>query len=278
MKDYRVIIGAPIFNASPYIKPIFDNINKLVEEFKDVRVVLVESNSWDNTNETIESFRDYLNCPLELHCITNRNQVQSEASPTFQIRTARIANARNYLMDIVEEDYSDYDYLFSMDFNYSNADPIDLDAVRSNFELKKDWNVVTANQAGIYYDLWALRHKTWLPFNCFGKIWDDLQWMPYLERRALILGTRKIVISPDTPPILTDSSWGGAGIIKIKAIKGARYSWVDEDAYADCEHPSFMKQIGKVYINPKFINWRTGPEQPDDPKIEWSLSPVMGRE
>jgi len=272
MKDARVVIAASVSKVAGNIQPMFDNINKLVDEFKEVRVILVESDSHDGTYQMIESMRDYLKCPLELYNVDGMTDPEHN-----DIRTARLATARNYYLDKVEESYGDYDYLYCMDFNYSNLDPIDLDAVRSNFELQEDWNVVTANQAGIYYDLWALRHKDWMPFNCWGEIWDRLSWMPEQERRNIILCTRKIVIPPETPPILTDSSWGGSAIIKIEAIKGARHTWFDEDGWVDVEIASLMKQIGKVYINPRFINWRTGPEQPDNPEIECSVSPIVGK-
>lgn len=260
MKDARVVIAAPISNVADNIKPVFDNINKLVDEFKEVRVILVESNSWDNTYFVAEELRDYLKCPLELHCISHNGNMEPNVNhntPPPAERTARLALARNFYVSRIIESYSDYDYMYCMDFNYSNLEPIRLDGVRSNFEVDVDWNVLTANQGKGYYDFWALRHPYWCPFNIFGEMWDSTSgWMSLVDQQKLQIEGKRIDILNDADPVPVDSAFGGSAIYKIPAIidKNPIHYWLDEKGYPEVEHVSFMKTIGKVFINPKFIN------------------------
>ena len=258
MKDARVVIAAPISNVADNIKPVFDNINKLVDEFKEVRVILVESNSQDNTYFVAEGLKDYLKCPLELHCISDNMDPNVNHQIThWHLRTARLAMARNFYVSRIIESYSDYDYMYCMDFNYSNIEPIRLDGVRSNFEVDVDWNVLTANQEKGYYDLWALRHPYWCPHNIYGEIWNQIDgWMSVEDQMKLVMDGKRINILNDADPVPVDSAFGGSAIYKIPAIidKNPIHYWLDEKGHREVEHISFMKGIGKVFINPKFIN------------------------
>ena len=111
------------------------------------------------------------------------------------------------------------------------------------------WDMMSANQKGFYYDLWALRNKD-LDYDC---------WYEY----GLIEGRLKcpeIHIKYPSPgaPIEVDSAFGGGAIYNLSSIpEECQYNGF-ENGREKCEHVDFnlciKKYGGKLYINPNFLN------------------------
>jgi|688.fasta_scaffold00081_87 hypothetical protein len=245
----KVVVCAAVRNIQDTIKPVFDNINRLSGIFEDVRCILVESDSYDNTLASIKHYKPYLNCTLDVYSFGNMERVVPN-------RMQRICRARNYYLDIVQQEYSDYDYLLVIDFNETNIEPYDLDLIKSNFELSVDWDMVCANQELLYYDLYALRHQEWMPFNCWNAIGNRPSFMSYETAHNIYVKSRFLNIKKTHPPIKVMSAFGGSAFIKISSIGQARHRAVDDGNEEECEWVSFCKALQNVYINPMFINMR----------------------
>lgn len=244
-----IVVAAAIRNISSIIEPIFQNIRVLTTLFDKVKCVLIESDSYDDTVSAIQKHKHILNCGVSLYSFgSSINQMPN--------RMQRICKARNIYLDIIEKDYKDFDYLYVMDFNDSNLEPYDKEGIISNFNLAVDWNMVCANQEKMYYDLYALRHDVWMPSNCWNAIGNRPSFMSYEDAHNIFVKSRFLKIDKFHDPIKVNSAFGGSAFIKIKSINGARHEALDEKGEEECEWVSFCKQIGNVYINPKFINMR----------------------
>jgi len=239
-------VGGPAYE---YAEQIIENINRLVEWFDDVECVFLESNSNDERAFSIidSHARTKLKCKYQLH------DVSGVAHGTAKVE--RLAIARNMIMDIVKRDYGDWDYIFMVDWNPANIQPYSKESILSNFETDIDWNVMGANQRGYYYDLWAVRHPYWVPYNIWGML-DPINRPSFISYNDAFrfVECRQITIPEDHPPIPVISAFGGAAFIRISAIGDSRYSHIEDNGYLDVEHVQFNKSIGKVFINPKFIN------------------------
>ena len=131
------------------------------------------------------------------------------------------------------------------------------DAFLSSFEYK-DWAVMTANQSQEYYDKWALRtYDDWMPFDlwyCYNHEGKGAEYC--LDRGAKNVPKNK-------EPILVKSAFGGLGIYKTKYLESVKYrgngSNEDVVSFDICEHVPLNNEIskkgGKIYINPKMINY-----------------------
>lgn len=248
MISKKLIIAATICNNEQIVKDIFLNIKKLGDLFLETRLIIIESNSYDNTVKVIQENKSLLgNIKLTFYSLGNLN---------YETRMEKISKSRNFYLDIVEEKFSDYDYLYVLDFNETNVEPYNIASLLSNFEIKEDWSMVCANQEQIYYDLYALRHNKWMPFNCWGMIGKRPEFMSEQAAKNIYLKSRFINLPKNLPPIKVTSAFGGSAFIKINKIKGARHSAYDENNEIDCEWVPFCKQLGDVYINPRFINMK----------------------
>lgn len=251
--DSTLIIVGALCNSSKEIPLVFKNIEKISKLFLKTRCILIESDSTDNTLEVLrETKNKYTNIPVEVYTFGNLKQ------KIFH-RTGRIAAARNFYLDIVEDKYLDYDYLLVLDFNESNTDELSIDGVISNFKYK-DWDMICANQEQIYYDLWALRHPTWMPFDCWD--WNNVpSFMNREQVHNIYVKSRFVHIDKTHNLIAVESAFGGSAFIKIQSLQRARHLSVDKDGKETCEWVSFCKNLNnknpKIYINPAFINQTT---------------------
>ena len=248
--DKSVIIAGSICNASKEIPLVFKNIERLSKLFTKVKCILVESDSIDNTIEVLKHTKDtYTDIDIEVFSF-------GSLSSKIPYRTGRIATARNFYLDRVESDYLDYDYLLVLVFNESNTDELDLGGVISNFKYS-NWDMICANQEQIYYDLWALRHPIWMPFDC----WDWHSAPEFMNRDQIYniyVRSRFIHIDKTQNLIKVQSAFGGSAFIKIKSIQGARHSSLNESGREACEWISFCERLNNktsnIFINPSFIN------------------------
>jgi hypothetical protein len=247
---YRIVIAASICNGSKFIPSIFNNINKICNLFEEIRCIFIESDSIDDTAELIKNVK--LGVLSEYHNINNITR-------TINYRTGRIAAARNFYLDIIEEKYSNYDYILVLDFNETNIEPITDEAILSNFRYL-DWDMICANQPQGYYDLWALRHPIWMPFDCWNILRKKPRFMSYEDMKNISITSRFIKLNETLPLIQVQSAFGGAGFIKIKSINGVRHRSLTEDGFEQCEWPNFCQELnnnsGKIFINPAFVNQR----------------------
>jgi len=233
----------------------------VIEAFKDfeiVRWLIVESNSKDDSVSFLGDLAKS-NPLLEVISLGNdHNRI---------MRTASIANARNrYLKEYREIcEKKEINYLVVVDLNNLNK-KLNRGAVLSCF-TRKDWAAVCANQAGPYYDIYALRHDYWSPNDC---------WLSYTEMQEIYnqkwkffwdkalwdcVYSRMITIKKSSKWIRVRSAFGGVAIYDTKYLSNAIYKGETESGDAVCEHVSFNFGIagagGEIYINPGFINFKS---------------------
>ena len=249
MREEKIIFASAIRNCEKYLNSVCSNILNLASQFKEYKIIFIESDSSDRTLEGLKYFQS-LNSNIEITSLGNLEQ-------QFPIRTDRISIARNKYLDIVESKYQDYDLLCLFDSDDISSDPIDPQSLLSNLNYD-NWDMMCANQENKYYDLWALRHPIWMPFDLIKQLRHKPSFMSYDTANQIFSLSRQIVIPRNHSPIKVDSAFGGMALVKISSIKGARHSSRDEDGEEYCEWVPFCKALNKgnakIYINPAFIN------------------------
>jgi hypothetical protein len=178
-------------------------------------------------------------------------------------RTERLAFCRNhYLAEICSNPrFSLASYVAIADFDGVNGG-LNEEAVSSCWKAGVDWDVCTANQKDFYYDVWALRHSTWCPGDC----WEEYRALCDLIDRnqalEIAVHSKMLHIEEGAKPIEVDSAFGGLAIYKRAALLVSRYQATRADGAAVCEHVPFHKAIRRagyrIFINPALINtWAT---------------------
>jgi hypothetical protein len=244
MKKYNVIFGGTIRNVEKYIKKGLSDIDLCGQKFNDYAVILYENDSDDNTRSILQDLKK------------DNYYYIFEDNVKEKLRTKRLANGRNKVLDKMRKINANgyYDYFINLDMDDVNSSGMFVDSIETCFEHEK-WDVLTGNQSGIYYDLWALRKKDDMEYDCHEKIrkhkYNPFAYYKYLRSR--------LKNYPQTTKLLeVDSAFGGAGIYKIQSIpEHCRYVGQHTNGNEKCEHVEFNECIkkngGAIFINTRFL-------------------------
>lgn len=245
-----IIIVGIVRDISKTIKDDLERLSKAFESFQPVNWFLVESGSSDDSKEALLSISKG-NSNFKFISITNR--------PDFS-RTENMALARNVYLEHLQRDknYDNYKYVVVADFNNLN-NRITASSIFTCF-TNIDWDVVTANQSGRYYDIWALRHPLWSPNDCWEQHAFLRKFIKFPEFAvSYAIRSRMIKIPRDSDWIEVDSAFGGLAIYKSHVFSTpAQYAGVSLTGSRVCEHVIFHEALRKtgvhIYINPALIN------------------------
>ncbi len=239
---YNVVIVGCARDIESYLSNTKQKLQMLKSLFKNTQIIIYENDSKDKTLDILKEWND----EKFIRLITEKNVRGS--------RTERLAYARNILYN--EALKQNFDFLLVIDLDNVITD-LSKEAILSCFNLKEDWAMVGANQKNNYYDIWALRtYDDWMNF-------DFLHCMNYEKKSSkYCLDGRSKHIPADDKPIQVKSCFGGTGIYKRKYLNDCSYGsglqTIRGDTLEICEHVDFnnciIKNGGKIYINPKFIN------------------------
>lgn len=138
-------ICGTVRNCGPYLNKIFQNMELIGNVFKDYRIILYYDNSTDDTLDKIKKYQEK-NPKLILY--VNENKM-------LPYRTHRIALGRNICLNIIRENFSNYEYFIMMDCDNRCAKDMNLPLLP--YYLKQDtWDSLSFHHPDGYYDSWAL--------------------------------------------------------------------------------------------------------------------------
>ena len=240
---YDIIIVGCARNIESHLSNTKQKLEMIKSLFKSSQIIIYENDSSDKTLELLTIWK-------------NKNFIQLITEKNVPgIRTERLAYARNLLYK--EAMKHNFDLLIVVDLDNVIND-LSESSIISCFNLEEDWAMVGANQTVHYYDIFALRtYDDWVPFDFLKCIHIDRKTQKYC------LDDTYKTISKDEKPIQVISCFGGTAIYKRKYLNNCDYGkgfQMNGDSKMEfCEHVSFNQCIinngGKIYINPKFINF-----------------------
>ena len=249
-----VVIVGLARNCARTLPATVERLADVFRPFHNVRWMVVESDSDDDTVAVLEQL-----------CTTVSGfayRTLGRLADHISERTARIAHCRNHYLDYLAElkgtTHADEPGLLVVaDMDGVNGE-LTVDGLRSCWR-RSDWSACTANQRGLYYDIWALRHPQWCPGDCWAQ-------SRFLERytgsagsaRKASVHARMIPIPPDAEWLEVDSAFGGLAIYRLGALGDARYAGLTSDGQPICEHVALHAAMRardeRIFINPGLIN------------------------
>jgi len=252
VKRSAVVVGCAR-NCEAFLLDVLQNIDRLTKLYFEVAFIFVENDSADDTPKILKAWLSHR--PLS-HLISLTGLATQETR-----RTARLAIARNAYMEMLDAAcLAHFDHLVVLDFDDVNTTPISeksfAEAMR--FLDSCDQNAgVFANQLP-YYDIWALRHDSWCPGDCWSEVENRPAYLPKHRAVERYFQQRQIEIDPNARPVPVRSAFGGLAIYKMKFARSARYVGVLPDGSEVCEHVAFNRDMvlagGILYIFPKLLN------------------------
>ena len=252
LKRKKIIIVGIVRNIEKTLLKDMERLESAFAMFGEINWFLVESGSSDDSRNILENISKLRN---------NFSYLVTELIDGAS-RTENMASARNFYLDFLQRDQKsrEFSYVAVADFNNLN-DKINYHAVESCW-TNDDWDVVTANQSGRYYDLWALRHPLWSPNDCWEQHAFYRRYMKFPESAVTFsMRSRMLRIPRHEDWIEVDSAFGGLAIYKSSILNSnARYNGITSEGKRICEHVSFnlaLKAEGaRIFVNPSLINTR----------------------
>jgi hypothetical protein len=206
--------------------------------FYEVNSIIVESNSDGNFD-----CQKYLN---SAEAITHLQLGSIKLK--FNNRVNQIGYARNAGLSVIEPGQDDY--IAFMDTGVANH-ALTVADMASCFS-RTDWDAITANQYGRYYDIWALRVYGWSDSDCWAAY---KQYAPLLGEKSaldLTVGSKQVVIPETSDWIAVQSAFGGFGFFKAGIYKTRRFE-TDTDG-SGVGWDKFFEIGDRVFINPRLRN------------------------
>src|SRR5215510_9022531 len=268
---FKVLFASCVRDCEIWLPSVLHNIERIASLYAEAAFIFVENDSKDHTKEILKSWCD------------NRKNVSlitlDGLASRQPVRTIRIATARRKYIAALKADFSDCSHLIVVDCDRVNSAEIDirtLERAITFLESDRSHAGVFANQDGVYYDLWALRHPEKCPSDVWEEVLDCVTNYRLSDQEAFnqTFSKRIFSLSLNAEPLEVDSAFGGFGIYKVSSVLRNRQDFggfkkkqilieerLTEVGCLDCEHVSFNRgfreQQERLFILPYLVNAAT---------------------
>jgi hypothetical protein len=240
-------LGSAVFvgtarNCARWLPDVLANLANLSRLYARTAFVFTVSDSTDATTGLLRQWMDSRRAGKVIDL--------GDLAGHIELRTERIACARNACLDEVRASaFGTCDHMIVADMDDVLATPIDVDAyLRAArwLDASPDRAAAFASAAPRYYDIWALRHPTWSPHDCWHRIWERPDRESFERAKFREVFARQIELPREMQPIEVRSAFGGLGLYRLSYAMGARYVGVDAQGREVSEHVAFNEAIGRA--------------------------------
>jgi hypothetical protein len=250
LSESRVLIVGLVRDAAQKIATDVLRLKSAFASVKELHWCLIESDSFDANLRVLEELSE----KTENFSFRSLGKLRDQ----MPLRTPRLSRCRNaYLLEIRQNPlYRNIDYVVVSDLDGVN-DCLTREAVESCW-LRSDWDMVSANQDGPYFDVWALRHELWSPNDCWAQNHFLNRFEPNFEKNLNVsVYSRMIRVPRENPWIEVESAFGGLAIYRRRLLEYGEYVGLNALGEEVCEHVPFhaaLRQKGaRLFINPSMI-------------------------
>ncbi|MBM5799427.1 MAG: hypothetical protein FJ077_01000 [Cyanobacteria bacterium K_DeepCast_35m_m2_023] len=249
--DSQFLVVGAVRNCAYTLEAEIERLRRALQFASAVSFFLVESDSEDETPQLLSLLRRSIP--------GFRYASLGHLSDLMPARTERIAYCRNIYLNYIQSDSAceKIEFVLVADFDGVN-ERLNEQSLLSCFS-RSDWDVACANQSGLYYDIYALRHPYWSPSDCLAQQ-QVLFALGASKFRSFYMAhySKMLKISPHSDWIQVDSAFGGCALYRRQALLGVSYCGLNASGAQICEHVELHRQIresgGIIFINPALIN------------------------
>lgn len=247
----KLVFSAPVKNCATNLKKNIEFINELnnQKKFDSIQLFILESDSTDNTKSILKDLDG-----------TNYIKIFYENNLHLKIpnRVNRIAYCRNYLINKILDSKVNFDFYVPLDLD---IDLFALCNVDEFYELalelyqRNDKSVYFPNSKPYYYDVAALRSKSWVDKDPWYQYYKFSKYIPIgkVFIRLYFIFSKQKKISIFSKPINVKSAFGGIGIYKINEISLKNLSYLSDNHGYSADHVSFNQNFSNKFIIPSWV-------------------------
>lgn len=169
MSRHRCCICGTVRNCGKYLDNIFANIKIISKSFSDYTIILYVDASSDNTIAKLQHYQ----------AINPRLTLIINTEPLLKYRTHRIAKGRNKCLEVIRQNYKDYEYFIMMDCDDRCSGKVNPNVLEKYLHKITNWDALSFNHPCGYYDCWALSIRPFV-LSCHH-FKDHGQWTRYIQ-------------------------------------------------------------------------------------------------
>ena len=144
----KCCICGTVRNCGSYLDKIFQNMELIGGLFEEYVIMLYYDKSDDNT---LQKLKDYQKVNNKLKFFVNNTEL-------LPYRTHRLAMGRNFCIEYIKQNYSDYPFFIMMDCDDRCAYNMNLDNLKRHL-YNDTWDALSFQHPAGYYDTWALSKR-----------------------------------------------------------------------------------------------------------------------
>ena len=154
------VICLPVKNCEKHLLNVFSNLLIINQLFIKTSIIFGYDNSKDNSLKLLHTFKNS-NKHIDIVILENTQK-------PHKYRTHNLEYIRNWMLEIVHERYSHYNYYITIDSDDVCATPIDINILKKHIDNETNWDVLSFNKPS-YYDIWALQYDIFVHhFRCLS--------------------------------------------------------------------------------------------------------------
>lgn len=226
---------------------------QLSKKFDKVNFFVVESDSNDSTVERLSKLKSII---PNFFFVSLGN-----LEDYYPNRVERLRLCRNEYVDWLRS-HSLGEKILIVDFDIKSR-KFNSEQLINSCKKIDEWDGIFANQAGRYYDIYALRHPEWCPTDCLEEYKIFRNYMGIEDAKRTAIWSRMRKISKADPPIEVQSAFGGLAVYKRWVFEELDYSIETNSIIGECEHVTLNRKIikngGRLWIDPSFVNFSWNP-------------------
>ena len=200
-----------VYNNQFGLPFVLNNINKIRGLFENLQILVLYDNSTDNSLQLLNEYKNtYKNIDIIMNeCKKSHHRVEN------------IAFARNALLGLIRQKYSNYEYFIMMDSNeYSCIGDINPSVITDALS-RNDWDGISFDREAGYYDTWAISFDPYIYSFFHFTNWNTVVDMMRIELTRL-LDDYKLNKPDDLIPVY--SAFNGFSIYKTDKFLNCNYN------------------------------------------------------
>lgn len=253
MKQKRIVICGLARDTALSLDIMMQRLEKTGKLFKDYKVIIFENDSVDGTRKKLKTWQQCNQHVTLLECGVPDCKLGNKPLYEYGLigggRIQRMAQFRNYYLQVVQNKFSDFDYMMIVDMDLKG--PWSNDGI-AHTVAQKEWDAVAA------FGLHSFPGTAGMVLTVYDALAYVSKEGSYTDPQDFVINYFKmnfydlLGIQKGDPMIPVKSAFSGFALYKINSIKGSSY-------FGNiCEHIGLHKQMAqnghdKLFINPSLL-------------------------
>lgn len=204
-----------VYNNERGLPYVLNNANNLtnIGLFDKIKILVFYDHSSDNSLQILNIYNSKYN---NMELFINPEKVSGSD-------VVNIAYARNGLLQMIRDKYSQFEYFMMMDSNeYSCIGQIKLDVLKEMIE-RSDWDSVSFDREAGYYDYWALSYDPFIySFHHFYS--SDLDYLYQIMSKDFLKKIEDFKLSNPDELFPVYSAFNGCALYRSAKFLNCNYS------------------------------------------------------